>query len=267
MDHTEASPRDEPHSPQHNRLLAGLPPKDLRRFKSNLHLVPLKLGDVLYESGALIRHAYFPISSIVSILYVMANGASAEIAVVGNEGVVGVSLFMGGGSTPSRAVVQNAGYAYRLTGASLKEEFDRAGILQQLLLRYAQALITQMTQTAACNRHHPVDRQLCRWLLLSSDGLPFDELVMTQDLIAKMLGVERKGVKEAAGKLQRAGLIDYKNGTITVLDREGLKARTCECYGVVRTEYDRLLPGHIIRHAVKKQTVATRTKPRLLRSG
>jgi CRP-like cAMP-binding protein len=185
---------------------------------------------------------YFPTTSIVSLLYVMADGASAEIAVVGNEGVIGVSLFMGGETTPSRAVVQSAGYAYRLSGQLLKEEFTRAGAMQHLLLRYTQALITQMAQTAVCNRHHSLDQQLCRWLLLSLDRLASNELVMTQELIANMLGVRREGVTEAAGRLQSAGLIEYRRGHITVINRAGLEARTCECYAVVKKESDRLLP-------------------------
>jgi CRP-like cAMP-binding protein len=202
----------------------------------------MPLGDVLYESGIMLRNVYFPTDSIVSLLYVMADGASAEIAVVGNEGVIGVSLFMGGETTPSRAVVQSAGNAYRLSGTVLKEEFTRAGAMQHLLLRYTQALITQMAQTAVCNRHHSLDQQLCRWLLLSLDRLDSNHLVMTQELIANMLGVRREGVTEAAGRLQSAGLISYSRGHISVLDRPGLEARTCECYAVVKKECDRLLP-------------------------
>jgi len=207
--------------------------------------VPLALGEVLYESGLVLRQVYFPTDSIISLLYVMADGASAEIAVVGNEGLIGVSLFMGGETTPSRAVVQSAGHAYRLTGTLLKEEFIRGGAMQHLLLRYTQALITQMAQTAVCNRHHSLDQQLCRWLLLSLDRLASNQLVMTQELIANMLGVRREGVTEAAGRLQSAGLISYSRGHITVLDRPGLEARTCECYAVVKTECDRLLPDGI----------------------
>jgi len=203
----------------------------------------MRLGEVLYESGGELRHAYFPTTCIVSLLYVMENGSSAEIAVVGNEGLVGVALFMGGGTMPNRAVVQSAGHAYRLRGAFIKQEFDRYGVLLRLLLRYTQALITQMAQTAVCNRHHSVDQQLCRWLLMSLDRLSSDELVMTQELIANMLGVRREGVTEAAGKLHRAGLIDYRRGHIKVLDRPGLEARVCECYQVVKTEFDRLLPS------------------------
>lgn len=229
--------------PRRNRLLAALPAPDFERLQPHLRLVPLHLGEAVYESGVALRHVHFPIDSIVSLLYVMVDGASAEIAVVGNEGVIGVSLFMGGETTPSRAVVQSAGHAYRLTGRALKEEFIRGGAMQHLLLRYTQALLTQMAQTAVCNRHHSLDQQLCRWLLLSLDRLTSDTLVMTQELIANMLGVRREGVTEAAGNLQRAGLIHYSRGRITVLDRPGLEARTCECYGVVKKECDRLLPA------------------------
>lgn len=233
------------HTPSQNHVLAALPTSDYERLNRHLELVPLPLGSVLYESGAELSHLYFPTDSIVSLLYILADGASAEIAVVGNEGVIGISLFMGGATTPSRAVVQSAGHAYRLPVKVLKEEFARAGIMQQVLLRYTQALITQMAQTAVCNRHHSVDQQLCRWLLLSLDRLGADELVMTQELIANMLGVRREGVTEAAGMLQDAGLIRYRRGHITVLDRPGLEARTCECYVVVKREYDRLLPYRI----------------------
>ena len=200
------------------------------------------LGDVLYESGARLRHVYFPTTSIVSLLYVMEDGASAEIAVVGNEGILGISLFMGGNTTPSRAIVQSAGHAFRLAANLLKNEFERHGPTMHLLLRYTQALITQMAQTAVCNRHHSVDQQLCRWLLLSLDRLASNELSMTQELIANMLGVRREGVTEAAGNLQDAGLIRYHRGNITVVDRRGLETRSCECYQVVKTEFDRLLP-------------------------
>jgi CRP-like cAMP-binding protein len=233
------------YSPRQNRLLAALPAPDYARLEPHLKLVQMPLGTVLYESGILLNHVYFPTTSIVSLLYVMADGASAEIAVVGNEGVIGVSLFMGGETTPSRAVVQSAGHAYRLSGQLLKEEFTRAGAMQHLLLRYTQALITQMAQTAVCNRHHSLDQQLCRWLLLSLDRLTSNELAMTQELIANMLGVRREGVTEAAGRLQSAGLIEYRRGHITVIDREGLEARTCECYAVVKKESDRLLPDLI----------------------
>jgi CRP-like cAMP-binding protein len=228
-----------------NHLLAALPEAEWQRWLPKLELVEMPLGEVLYESGGTLSHVYFPTTAIVSLLYVMENGASAEIAVVGNEGLVGVSLFMGGESTPSRAVVQSAGQGIRLEARSMKNEFNRAGPTLHLLLRYTQALITQMAQTAVCNRHHSVDQQLCRWLLLSLDRLEGDELVMTQELIANMLGVRREGVTEAALSLQQAGLIRYARGHITVLDREGLEKRTCECYAVVKKEYDRLLPAKI----------------------
>ena len=233
-------------SPRHNHLLDALPAGDFTRIAPHLELIPMRLGDVLYESGARLRHVYFPTTSIVSLLYVMEDGASAEIAVVGNEGMLGISLFMGGETTPSRAVVQSAGYGFRLKAQLLKDEFGRFGPMMHLLLRYTQALITQMAQTAVCNRHHSVDQQLCRWLLLSLDRLSSNELSMTQELIANMLGVRREGVTEAAGKLQDAGLIRYRRGKITVLDRPGLEARTCECYGVVKAEFDRLLP-YVVR--------------------
>jgi len=229
-------------SPRLNHLLDALPAADYERICPLLEWVPMPLGEVLYESGGELRHVYFPTNCIVSLLYVMENGASAEIAVIGNEGIVGVALFMGGGTMPNRAVVQSAGYAYRLHAALIQAEFGRNGPLLRLLLRYTQALITQMAQTAVCNRHHSVDQQLCRWLLLSLDRLSANELTMTQELIANMLGVRREGVTEAAGNLQRAGLIDYSRGRITVLDRPGLEARVCECYQVVKTEFDRLLP-------------------------
>ena len=230
-----------PDAAQKNRLLAALPPSEWLRWQPQLEWVDMPLGHVLYESGSALSHVYFPSTSIVSLLYVMENGASAEIAVVGNEGIVGISLFMGGESTPSRAVVQSAGDGYRLTARTIKDEFNRAPVVN-LLLRYTQALITQMAQTAVCNRHHSLDQQLCRWLLLSLDRLRGNELVMTQELIANMLGVRREGVTEAALKLQQAGLIRYARGRISVLDRPGLEARTCECYAVVKREYDRLLP-------------------------
>lgn len=231
------------HDSRRNHLLAALPTEDFERLQPHLSLVELPLGEALYEAGSLLRHVYFPTDSIVSLLYVMADGASAEIAVVGNEGVIGVSLFMGGETTSSRAVVQSSGFAYRLTGQLLKAEFTRAGAMQHLLLRYTQALLTQMAQTAVCNRHHSLDQQLCRWLLLSLDRLPSNQLVMTQELIANMLGVRREGVTEAAGRLQLAGMIKYSRGRITVIDRPALEARTCECYAVVKRESDRLLPG------------------------
>ena len=227
--------------PKINQLLAALPDAEWTRWLPQLELVDMPLGQVLYESGGTLRHVYFPISSIVSLLYVMENGASAEIAVVGNEGIVGISLFMGGESTPSRGIVQSAGQGYRLKAETIKEEFKRVPVLH-LLLRYTQALITQMSQTAVCNRHHSLDQQLCRWLLLSLDRLQGNQLVMTQELIANMLGVRREGVSEGALNLQKAGLISYSRGRITVLDRSLLEKRTCECYAVVKKEYDRLLP-------------------------
>ena len=228
-----------------NHLVAALPEAEWKRWSTSLELVQMPLGEVLYEPGITLQYVYFPISSIVSLLYVMENGASAEIAVVGNEGLVGISLFMGGDSTPSRAVVQSAGLGCRLESQLMMNEFNRAGPVLHLLLRYTQALITQMAQTAVCNRHHSLDQQLCRWLLLSMDRLRGDELIMTQELIANMLGVRREGVTEGALKLQKAGLIKYARGRITVLDRRGLEARTCECYAVVKREYDRLLPARV----------------------
>jgi CRP-like cAMP-binding protein len=228
--------------PRNNFLLAALPDSEWGRWQPLLEKVEMPLGQVLYEPGNTLAHVYFPTTSIVSLLYVMENGASAEIAVVGNEGLVGISLFMGGESTPSRAVVQSAGHGLRLKAQLMKNEFERAGPVLHLLLRYTQALITQMAQTAACNRHHTLDQQLCRWLLLSLDRLRTNDLAMTQELIANMLGVRREGVTEAALKLQQAGLISYARGRITVLDRAGLEKRTCECYAVVKREYDRLLP-------------------------
>ncbi len=233
------------HDPRQNHLLRALPPAEWERLSPHLELVEMGLGHVLYESGSVLRHVYFPTTSIVSMLYVMESGSSAEIAVVGNEGMVGVALFMGGETTPSRALVQSAGHAYRLKGRILKDEFHRAGALQHLLLRYTQALLTQMAQTAVCNRHHSVDQQLCRWLLLSLDGLSSNTLSMTQELIANMLGVRREGVTEAAGKLQAAGLIHYVRGHISVLDRPRLEAQCCECYQVVKAEFERLLPDVI----------------------
>ena len=231
-----------PEDPRQNHLLDALPEDVYERMASKLERVPMKLGEVLYESGGELRYAYFPTNCIVSLLYVMENGASAEIAVVGNEGLIGVALFMGGGTMPNRAVVQSAGYAYRLRGSLMLQEINRNGYLLRLLLFYTQALITQMAQTAVCNRHHTLDQQLCRWLLLSLDRLTNNELTMTQELIANMLGVRREGVTEAAGKLQQAGLIEYGRGRIKVVDRPGLEARVCECYQVVKTETDRLLP-------------------------
>ena len=228
--------------PRKNKLLAALPESEWQHWLPQLEFVEMRLGEVLYESGGTLAHVYFPITAIISLLYVMESGASAEIAVVGNEGILGISLFMGGGSTSSRAVVQSAGHGFRLKARLMKDEFDRAGPVLHLFLRYTQALITQMAQTAVCNRHHSLDQQLCRWLLLSLDRLQGDELVMTQELIANMLGVRREGVTEGALKLQQDGLIRYARGRITVLNRPGLEKRTCECYDVVKKEYDRLLP-------------------------
>jgi len=230
------------HAPEQNHLLAALSAAEQARIFPHLRLVSMPLGKVLYESGDLLRHVYFPTDCIVSLLYVLADGASAEISVVGNEGLLGIALFMGGETTPSRAIVQSSGHAYRLVSHTLKDEFHRGGELQLLLLRYTQALITQMAQTAVCNRHHSVDQQLCRWLLLSLDRLSSDQLTMTQELIANMLGVRREGVTEAAGKLQKLGVIRYRRGKITVLDRPRLEKLCCECYAVVRKESDRLLP-------------------------
>ena len=231
-----------PSDPRTNQLLAALPEAEWLRWLPQLEPVHLSLGQVLYESGARMTYVYFPTSAIVSLLHVLENGASTEIAVVGFEGVVGVSIFMGGGSTPSRAVVQSAGMGFRLRSDAIEQEFGRSGPVMHLMLRYTQALITQMAQTAVCNRHHSLDQQLCRWLLLSLDRLQGNELVMTQELIANMLGVRREGVTEAALKLQKAGLIRYARGHISVLDRPGLEQRSCECYAVVRKEYARLLP-------------------------
>jgi CRP-like cAMP-binding protein len=225
-----------------NHLLSVLPAAEWARIAPHLVQVDMPLGQVVYESGDRLSHVYFPTTSIVSLLYVMEDGASGEIAIVGNEGIVGVAIFMGGETTPSRAVVQSAGKAYRLDTRPLKDEFNRGGPMQRLLLRYTQALITQMAQTAVCNRHHSIDQQLCRWLLLSIDRLPSNELKMTQELIANMLGVRRPGVTEAAMKLQDAGLIRYSYGHLEVLDRPGLEERVCECYSVVKREFDRLLP-------------------------
>ena len=230
-----------PHNPSQNHILAALPPADFERLAAHLELVPLPLGEILYEPGSQLQHAYFPTTAIVSLHYVTESGASAETAGVGNEGVVGISLFMGGDTTPSSAVVQTAGHAYRLERRLLKEEFNRGGLLHRVLLRYTQALMTQMNQTAACNRHHSVEQQLCRWLLLTLDRLPSRELVMTQDLVASMLGVRREGITEAAGNLQRSGLIRYRRGHISVLERPGLEAAACECYAVVKKELTRLL--------------------------
>jgi CRP-like cAMP-binding protein len=231
-----------PHSPNQNHLLAALPTAEFERLVAHLGLVPLPLGELLYEPGGQLQYAYFPTTAIVSLHYVMESGASAETAGVGNEGVVGISLFMGGGTTPSSAVVQTAGHAYRLESRLLTQEFNRAGLMQRMLLRYTQALMTQMTQTAACYRHHSIEQQLCRWLLLTLDRLPSnDELIMTHELVASMLGVRREGISEAAGKLQQAGCIRYRRGHITVLERSGLETRVCECYTVVKRELSRLL--------------------------
>ena len=242
-----------PHHPTQNHLLAALPKAEYDRLVIHLELVPMSLGEGLYDSGGIQQYVYFPTTSIVSLLHVLENGASAEIAIIGNEGVLGVSLFMGGETTTGRAVVQSAGFGYRLKSLHLKNEFNRGEPLLYLLLRYTQALITQMTQTAVCNRHHSVDQQLCRWLLLSLDRLPTNSLLMTQELIANMLGVRREGVTEAAGKLQHAGLIRYSRGHIEVLDRPGLEKSVCKCYRVVKLEFDRLLnnilpsdPTHIL---------------------
>jgi CRP-like cAMP-binding protein len=228
-------------SPHQNHLLASIPEEIFERLSPHLELIPMPLGEVLYESGGKLHHVYFPTTAIVSLHYVMENGASAEIAGVGNEGVVGISLFMGGNTTPSRATVQTAGSGYRLKERLIMEEFNRAGPLMKLMLRYTQALITQMSQTAVCNRHHSMEQQMCRWLLSTLDRLPSHELVMTQELIASMLGVRREGITETAGDLQRAGLISYRRGHITVLDRAGLEIRACECYNVVKKEFRRLL--------------------------
>jgi CRP-like cAMP-binding protein len=228
--------------PQQNHLLAAFPPSERERLYPHLELVPMSLGEVVYESGEVLRHVYFPTNSIVSLLYVLADGNSAEISVVGNEGMIGIALFMGGETTSSRAIVQSAGFAYRLARQLLKDEFHRHGDVQLLLLRYTQALITQMAQTAVCNRHHSVDQQLCRWLLLSLDRLASNQLDMTQELIANMLGVRREGVTAAAGKLEKLGVIRYVRGHITVLDRPKLEDLCCECYAVVKKESDRLLP-------------------------
>jgi len=242
---------DRVQDPLQNHLLAAFPTGEQERLLPHLQLVPMPLGKVLYESGDVLRFVYFPTDSIISLLYVLADGASAEISVVGNEGLIGIALFMGGETTPSRAIVQSAGFAYRLNGQALKDEFHRNGAVQQLLLRYTQALITQMAQTAVCNRHHTVDQQLCRWLLLSLDRLPSNQLVMTQELIANMLGVRREGVTEAAGKLDKLGVIRYARGRITVLDRPKLEQLCCECYAVVKKESDRLLPNPISKSAAR----------------
>lgn len=229
------------HDPNHNHLLSALPDIEFERIAPHLELVPMLVGDVLCESGGKLQHIYFPVTSIISLHYLLENGGSSEVAGVGNEGALGISLFMGGNTTPSRAVVQTSGHAYRLKAHLLMEEFNRAGPLMRLLLRYTQALLTQMSQTAVCNRHHSVDQQLCRWLLQTLDRIPSNELTITQELIANMLGVRREGVTEAAGKLQSGGLIRYRRGHITVLDKTGLEGKVCECYGVVKKEFARLM--------------------------
>jgi len=248
----------QPPKQQINHLLAALPYDVLERLLPNLEMVALPLGKVLYESGDTLRHVYFPIDCIVSLLYVMENGASAEISVVGKEGIIGIALFMGGESTPSRAIIQSGGYAYRLLARKFKEEFNRHTELLMLLLRYSQSLITQMAQTAVCNRHHSIDQQLCRWLLLSLDRLPTNRLTMTQELIANMLGVRREGVTEAAGKLQKLGVIEYSRGQITVLDRPRLEELSCECYAVVKKETDRLMPRPLALPAVMRPAAMPR---------
>lgn len=236
------------HSPSQNHLLAALPDADFARLSAHLQLVPMRLGEILYEPAGQLSHAYFPTTAIVSMHYVTESGASSEIAGVGNEGIVGISLFMGGNTTPSAAVVQTAGHAYRLDRHLLMQEFDRAGAMHSLFLRYTQALITQMCQTAVCNRHHSVEQQLCRWLLVTLDRIPSGELVMTQELVASMLGVRREGITEAAGRLQQAGYIRYRRGHISVLKRSGLEIQACECYGVVKKEFGRLLTD--VQHRV-----------------
>lgn len=241
-----------PHNPYQNHLLAALPVAELDRLTPHLELVPMLLGEMLYEPGEQLQHAYFPTTAIVSLHYVTESGASAESAGVGNEGMVGISLVTGGNTTPSSAVVHTMGHAYRLDRHILKQEFNRPGSLQSLLLRYTQALITQMMQTAACTRHHSVEQQLCRWLLLTIDRTPSNALVMTQELIARMLGVRREGITESAGELQRAGLIQYRRGHITVIQRSGLEDRVCECYAVVKKEFERLLP--VTQNAQKSMT-------------
>jgi CRP-like cAMP-binding protein len=251
-------------APQQNHLLAALPAEVQNRLLPYLELVPMSPGKVLYESGDTLHHVYFPTDSIVSLLYVMENGASGEISMVGNEGLIGIALFMGGESTPSRAVVQSAGTAYRLPARRLKDEFHRHGELQILLLRYTQSLITQMCQTAVCNRHHSVQQQLCRWLLLSLDRLPDNRLTMTQELVANMLGVRREGITDAAGKLQKLGAIEYRRGHVTVLDRPKLEELSCECYAVVKKETDRLLPYLCPHHVTSIQRDRGLLSPTLL---
>jgi CRP-like cAMP-binding protein len=243
------------HSPNQNHLLASLPEAEFERLAPHLELVPMLLGETLYEPGGQLRHVFFPTTAIVSLLYVMETGSSAEIASVGNEGILGISLFMGGDTTPSSAVVQTAGHGYRLPGRLLKEEFNRAGPMQRLLLRYTQALLTQMCQTAACNRHHSIDQQLCRWLLSTLDRMHSNKLIMTQELVASALGVRREGITEAAGRLQRAGFIHYRRGHIAVLKRSGLEAGACECYAAVKKELGRLLSDVRFRQSPSAVTV------------
>jgi CRP-like cAMP-binding protein len=248
-----------PHSPSQNHLLAALPAAEFKRLAPHLELAPMLLGETLYEPGGQLQHVYFPTTAIVSLLYVLESGVSAEIAGVGNEGILGISLFMGGDTTSSSAVVQTAGHGYRLQGALLKEEFNRGGLLQRLLLRYTQALVTQMFQTAACNRHHSVEQQLCRWLLLTLDRLSSNELIVTHELVANALGVRREGITEAAGKLQRSGFIRYRRGHIAVLDRSGLEAGACECYAVVKKELRRLLSD--VQYRQTPSAVAVESSP------
>ena len=242
------------HSPNQNHLLAALPAEEFERLAPHLELVPMRLGEGLHEPGMRVRHVHFPTTAIVSLMYILESGVSAEIAGVGNEGVLGVSLFMGGDTTHISAVVQTAGHGYRLQGRVLKDEFDRGGLVRHLLLRYTQALATQIFQTAACNRFHTIEQQLCRWLLATLDRLPVNELVMTQELVASALGVRREGITEAAGNLQRDGIISYRRGHISVLERSGLEARSCECYGVVKRESGRLLSD--VRHRQDAAAVA-----------
>jgi len=250
------------HTPKQNLLLAALPAEIFERLFPQLELISMPLGEVLYESGGQLQHVYFPTTAILSLHYVMEDGASAEIAGVGNEGVLGISLFMGGNTTPSRATVQTAGNGYRLKSQHMMEEFKRAGAMQKLLLRYTQALITQISQTAVCNRHHSVEQQLCRWLLLTLDRLPSNELTMTQELIASMLGVRREGITETAGNLQRAGLISYRRGHITVINRAGLETHACECYNVVKKEFHRLLSdaGAVSNSSINHRVESSRAR-------
>lgn len=252
-----------PASPNQNHLLAALPTAEFERLAPHLEPVEMRLGDVLCESGGLLQYVYFPTTAILSLHYVMENGSSSEIAGVGNEGMLGISLFLGGNTTPSRAVVQTGGQGYRMKVQVLAQEFKRAGAMQQLLLRYTQALISQMSQTAACNRYHSLVQQLCRWLLLTLDRMPTNELIMTQELVASMLGVRREGVTEAAGKLQQAGVIRYRRGHITVLDHAGLESQVCECYAVVKKEFARLLPDALHRHDTLQTRAAQRFVPAL----